>query len=182
MEPLRVYDYLVLARARVLAAVRGLSAEEYGREFPMGPGSIARTLTHIMISEWYYVARMRGREVPEYARWPIRSEEPPAFSEVERVWEEQARETRAAVAELAAAPGRTAGSRAWEEALEYRVTTDDGRRVVVTATAAGLFVQLVLHEVHHRAQVLNMLRQMGAGVEGDLDFNAMMFERREAGG
>jgi uncharacterized damage-inducible protein DinB len=46
--------------------------------------------------------------------------------------------------------------------------------------ASHLFTQLILHEVHHRAQVMNILRELGAGV-GDLDFIAMMFERRAVG-
>jgi uncharacterized damage-inducible protein DinB len=58
------------------------------------------------------------------------------------------------------------------------VTTDDGRREIVTASADALFTQLVMHEVHHRAQALNMLRQLGVTVAA-LDFNSF-FERREA--
>lgn len=47
------------------------------------------------------------------------------------------------------------------------------------ATARDIFTQLAFHEVHHRAQVLNMLRQVGCPELGDLDFNALMYSRRE---
>jgi uncharacterized damage-inducible protein DinB len=122
-----------------------------------------------MISEWYYVQRMRGRNVPPYERWPIRWENPPPFAALEAAWVEQAADTRAALDAV----------RDWSAELEYRVTTDDGRSMIVTASAAGLFTQLILHEVHHRAQAMNMLRHLGVAAE-DLDYNAMVFERREA--
>jgi uncharacterized damage-inducible protein DinB len=51
--------------------------------------------------------------------------------------------------------------------------------VIFTATAVDIFTQLVLHEVHHRAQVMNMLTRLGVGV-GDIDSNLLMYQRREA--
>jgi uncharacterized damage-inducible protein DinB len=33
--------------------------------------------------------------------------------------------------------------------------------------------------VHHRAQAMNILRQLGVALE-DIDYNALMFQRREA--
>jgi uncharacterized damage-inducible protein DinB len=169
MDPLRTYDYLALARRRVFDRVRHLSAEQYAREFPIGRGTLGRTLTHIMISEWYYVERMQRRDVPEYAQWPIRDENPPPFTELDAAWNEQAVRTRAALGAV----------RDWTTALEYRVTDDDGRRLIVTASPADIFTQLALHEVHHRAQAMSMLRHLGLPVS-DIDFNALMYRRRAA--
>ncbi len=166
MEPLKIYDYLTLARQRIFEKVRPLSAEQYAREFPIGPETLGRTLTHIMISEWYYVQRIRGCDVPPYDQWPIRQENPPPLATLEAAWTEQADHTRAALSAV----------RDWTADLEYRVTTDDDRAEIVTASAADLFTQLVLHEVHHRAQVMNMLRRLSVPVE-DLDFNTF-FKRR----
>jgi uncharacterized damage-inducible protein DinB len=168
MEPLKIYDYLVLARQRLFGWVRPLSAEQYSREFSTWTRTLSRTLTHTMTSEWYYVQRMQGREVPPYEKWPIREEEAPSFAELEAAWAEQARSTRAALGAV----------RDWNANLEYRVTGDDGRPAIVTASAADIFTQLVLHEVHHRAQAMNMLRQLGVASD-DLDFNALMYKRRE---
>jgi len=168
MDPIRTYEYLLVARERVLDKLRQLSEAQYARQFPIGPGTLGKTLTHIMISEWYYIERMEKREVPPYQQWPIRDENPPPFQALEAKWAEQARGTRAALST----------ARDWDAPIEYEVTTDDGRDLIVTATASGLFTQLVLHEVHHRAQVLNMLRQLGIEC-GELDFNWMMFQRRE---
>ena len=46
MEPLKTYDYLTRARQRVFEWVRPLGPEQYAREFPIGRGTLARTLTH----------------------------------------------------------------------------------------------------------------------------------------
>lgn len=166
MEYRKTYEYLVLARERVLGWARSLSVKQYGQTFPMGLGSVGRTLTHIMSSEWYYVLRMTRAEVAPQALWPIRDEEPPEFAVLEAAWAGQVGRTRAAIE----------GLRDWKAEIEYRVDTDEGPRII-TASAADIFTQLVLHEVHHRAQVLNMLRQLGVAV-ADIDFNALMYRRR----
>jgi uncharacterized damage-inducible protein DinB len=121
-----------------------------------------------MISEWYYVQRIRGGDVPPYEQWPIQEEHPPPFATLEAAWTKQADDTRVALGAV----------RDWTTDIEYRVTDDDGRAQIVTASAADLFTQLILHEVHHRAQVLNMLRQLGVAAK-DLDFNSF-FKRRAA--
>lgn len=168
MQPVRIYDYLTLARQKIFDRVRTLDAEQYGRQFPIGLGSLGRTLTHIMICEWAYMQRLQGRDLPPYEQWPIQDEKPPPFAVLESTWTAQADQTRAGLDAV----------RDWGEVLEYRVTRD-GREMVVTATAGDLFTQLALHEVHHRAQTMNMLRQLGAPTE-DVDFNALMYTRRAA--
>lgn len=166
---MRIYDYLVLARARLLDWTRPLAAEAYERNFAIGLGSLARTLTHIMICEWYYIERMAGRETPPYAQWPIQDEKPPALAVLEAAWTEQVGRTREALR----------GVRDWDATIEYRVTEPDGRRIIVTTSAADIFTQLAMHEVHHRAQAMNMLRQLGVAAQ-DLDFNEFMYRRRGA--
>jgi len=49
----------------------------------------------------------------------------------------------------------------------------------MTATAGDIATQLVLHEVHHRAQAMAMLRHLGRPVQ-DIDYNDLMYERVEA--
>lgn len=167
VDPLRTYDYLTLARGRVFEKVRALDAEQYARQFPVGLGSLARTLTHIMICEWMYMQRIQELQVPPYERWPIQDEKPPAFTELEAAWTNVAAETRAAL-------GRV---RDWTSDLEYSHQRDDGTKIIITASRGDIFTQLVLHEVHHRAQAMNMLRQLGTPLE-DVDYNALMYKRR----
>ena len=167
MEPLKIYDYLTLARQRIFDWVRPLSREQYTREFPIGLGSLARTLTHVMICEWAYVERIQGRDLPPYETWPIQDEQPPPFATLESTWTEQARQTRASLAVV----------RDWNAEIEYRSMAIH-RPAIITASVADLFTQLTLHEVHHRAQAMNMLRQLGTKLD-DIDFNALMYQRRE---
>lgn len=168
MEPLKTYDYLTRARQKVFAWVRPLAGEDYLREPAPGQRSIAQTLTHVMICEWYYVQRIEGREVPPYDEWPIQDERPPAFAVLEPAWNEQAARTRETLHAI----------RDWGRKLEYHVD-DAGRSMVIGASIADIFTQLVLHEVHHRGQVISMLRRLGVDVE-DIDYNTLMYEKRAA--
>lgn len=168
MEPLRTYDYLTRARQKLFEWVRPLAAADYMRPPAPGQRSIAQTLTHIMICEWYYVQRIEGREVPPYGEWPIQDEDPPAFDILEAAWNEQAARTLETARAI----------HDWGRKIEYQVD-DDGRPMVITASASDIFTQLVLHEVHHRGQVMSMLRRLGVDVQ-DIDFNALMYERRAA--
>lgn len=168
MNPLRTYAYLSHTRGLVFDQVRELDDPQYAAVFPIGLGTIGRTLTHIMISEWYYVQRIIGADVPPYAEWPIQDETPPSFAELEATWTKQSADTRAALGT----------KREWDAVLEYEATGADGIREVITTSPAGLMTQLAFHEVHHRAQVLNMLHQLGSAPL-ELDFNAF-YPRRPA--
>ena len=66
MDPARTYEYLLKSRERVFDAVRPLTPDEYLRPFAFGLKTVGTTLTHIMISEWYYIERLTGRDVPPY--------------------------------------------------------------------------------------------------------------------
>lgn len=168
MNPLRIHDYLVLARGKVFDVVRSLTAEQYLQQFSIGLNSVGRTLTHTMICEWAYIQRMQGFDLPPYETWPIQDEKPPPFSVIEETWTKQAVDTRAAVEAVSD----------WDANIEYP-TDRDGRRQIVTASKFDIVTQLAFHELHHRAQVMYMLRELGRPVE-DLDFNAMMYTRRDA--
>lgn len=170
MNPATLYDYLCRARARVFGWVRPLSDQQYSRQFPIGPGSLAGTLTHTYISEWYYIRRLLALEVPPYADWPIRDENPPPFAELERAWAVQAKLTARVIA----------STTDWDGTVSYTVTDDDsGVLKRVTATKADIISQLVLHEIHHRAQAINILRQLGVKTE-DIDYNLMTYTITDA--
>lgn len=171
MDPLKIYDYLTKARDRVFDAVRPLSPPQYQREFPFGLKTFGSTLTHIMVSEWYYIERLQGRPVPPHEQWAIKYENPPAFDVMERTWREQEKRVRASVA----------AERDWNRTITWLSFPDDTRgnkRFHITCTAGDLLTQLALHEVHHRAQIMAMLRELGKPLE-NLDFGYLMFKRRE---
>ena len=168
MDRLRIYGYLAEVRRRVIDRVRTLDETAYTREFDIGPKSIARVFTHLLISEWYYCERIEGREVPPYEAWEVKDEHPLAFDDMEKRWGAQTARTRAVLA----------AERDWEAPIVYRVTDDHGKLIEVTTNADDIATQLILHEMHHRAQLLNILRKLGVTFD-DLDFNAGMYERRE---
>lgn len=170
-DPHKTYDYLVLSRQKILDWSRPLTPEQHAQQFPIGLGTLARTLTHIMICEWFYIQRMQGLAVPPYKEWPIQDETPPRLEVIEQWWKEQEPRTRAAIAAV-----ERAGE--WGKVMTYPSQRDDGKRVEVSATKADIFTQMVTHEVHHRAQALNILRQLGVKLE-DVGYSAMMYTRRE---
>jgi uncharacterized damage-inducible protein DinB len=174
MDPLRIYDYLVKARERVFDAVRPLPPEQYGREFPIGLKTLGSTLTHVMNVEWSHMERIQGRRLPPYDSWPIQDERPPAFAVIEQTWREQAPRTRRTLEAVDD----------WRREFEYDArdwATPEmraGKTTIVTTTASDLFTQMALHEVHHRAQVMAMLRELGKPLE-NLDFGYFMYKRCE---
>ena len=134
MDPLRIYDYLTRARQPVLDAVRSLTPAQYGRRFDFGVESIGATLTHIMISEWYYIERLEGRTVPPYEQWPIQYEAPPPFSIVDATWGEQAPRVRAAIA----------AERDWRRPISWLSFPDETGRRRTIATNAGAFPTTII--------------------------------------
>jgi uncharacterized damage-inducible protein DinB len=169
LDALKTYDYLARARRQLFDWVRPLSPGQYATEFPIGPGTLGRTLTHIMICEWFYMQRIQALPVPPYSEWVFQDETPPPFRTLEAEWLKQQHRTRAGLAAV----------RDWTADLEYAATDDHENPIIITATRADIFTQLVLHEVHHRAQAMNMLRQLGVKLS-DIDYNELMYRRRPA--
>jgi hypothetical protein len=64
--------------------------------------------------------------------------------------------------------------------METTARRGAGTLIRVRFTPETLAFQLFYHEVHHRAQVMAMLRQLGVAAEG-LDFNRYAFEWTELG-
>lgn len=170
MDPLKIYDYLTKARERVFDAVRSLSPEQYHREFSIGMKTLGTTLTHMMIVEWSYMQRIQGRTLPPYETWPIQDEKPPTFAMIEKTWREQTPQTRLALGAVGD----------WEKEFKYTSTSRENKKTLITVSVSDVFTQMVLHEVHHRAQVMAMLRESGGGNPlENLDFGYLMYNRRE---
>ncbi len=165
--PAEAYEVLLLARSRLLGWVRELSDDQYAREFPIGHRTVRATLVHVASAEWGYVRRLRGEPVPPPDQRPLARYAAEPFAPFERAWAEQAEQTRAALRAV----------QDWTQPVEF-VSTFGGRRRRYRTTAAGVATQLLLHEVHHRAQVMFMLRQMGFPAE-NLDYSALGFQVEE---
>lgn len=162
-RPVEQYEYLVEARDRVLERVRALRQAQYTRRFPFGHGSIRATLVHIADTEWWYTSMLRGVPSPE-ERSPFRPFSRTGVTPLEAAWRTLAEQTR-----------RTLRAETnWDRPVEDWWTTKRWKHGVKT-TARGVATQLLFHEVHHRAQVMTMLRHLGAPLEG-LDYSLLKWE------
>jgi len=162
------FDYLLKARGRLLDWVRAQPAAVYTRTYPMGMGSIRATLVHTAGAEWAYVERLTGKDV-SIGDSPFTVERQPEFEPFAAAWERRAPLTRQALAALG------------DPARPIEFTSRMGPKAMrVRTTAGGIAGQLLFHEVHHRAQVMAMLRQAGVAAE-NLDYSVLLFERTPIG-
>lgn len=171
LDPSHLYDYLTRARARVLAWTAPLTPEQYTREFPIGPGSLAKIFNHTLIAEWYYALRILDREVPPIEDILARERSYTTLAQLQSAWRGQAADTRAALAAVTD----------WHAPITYLSTDDQTGQVRrITATPTDIASQIILHEVHHRAQALNILRHLGVHTD-DIDYNMFMYSITDAG-
>ncbi len=177
VRPTDAYAYLLVARGKLLDAVRPLTLAQYTQEFPFARKSIRATLVHMAGGEWFYNCRLRGETIPPPAEQPFPRFTETEFTPFEAAWWAQSEETTRTLGQITD----------WDrpiELVETLLPEETGLaspiRMRERTTAGGYALQMVLHEVHHRAQVMAMLRHLGVGVE-DLDYNDLMFERTEVG-
>jgi uncharacterized damage-inducible protein DinB len=121
-------------------------------------------LVHIAEREWGYAQRLAGTD---YQRSDLAFTEAryPEFEGFAPAWMRQAPATRE-VLTCVDDPTRS---------IEYvsRLIVPPMR---TRTTAGGIAGQLLFHEVHHRAQVMAMLRQVGVAAE-NLDYSILVWER-----
>jgi uncharacterized damage-inducible protein DinB len=169
VDPLKIYDYLVLARGRIFDAVRPLDDAAYRRDFGIGLGSLARTLHHCRGAEVMYMRRIAG-DTGKPGKLPVRDDpevgtaDALPFGELERLWGVTAAKTRD---ELGAALGD-----GWMVPLRIE-SSWDGEAFAYEASPSDFFVQLLVHEVHHRTQAVHMLHRLGVSV-GEIDYSMLM--------
>jgi uncharacterized damage-inducible protein DinB len=169
--PIAIYEYLVKARAKLWDWVRPLTMEQYTKEFTFGKKTIRDTIVEIPVAEWLYGMRLVGESIPSREEQPFVKYYQTGFGLLESAWRELADRTRRILRE----------ERDWSRPLEYIVRPPNRPAVRISATAGGLATQMICHEVHHRAQVMAMLRQFGIAAE-NLDYTAFMVTRTELPG
>lgn len=165
LNPSHLYDYLAKAREKLLDWVRPLPLDQYTREFPFGLKTLRDTVVEIPMAEWTYVQRLRGEDVPLWEERPFFRFYKTDFAPLEQAWREQADETRRTLGEISN----------WARPVEYvaRFSEEPSKRV--RTTTGGIAAQLLFHEIHHRAQAMAMLRQLGISAQ-DLDYSAFMYQ------
>jgi len=148
---------------QLLLRSQDLSDEQLDRRFPIGHGSLRDTFVHIIwnMEVWTDLICQRpirphpGRQAPAITRLIERHD--------------------AAAAEFAAVARRLQGQGRLDDFF-----VDTAADPPAMKTFGGAIVHLVTHSMHHRAQVLNIMRQLGMTdlIEGD----ALGWERRQRPG
>ncbi|MGQ0572112.1 MAG: DinB family protein [Armatimonadota bacterium] len=167
LDPVRIYDVLAQARAKLFEWIRPVTQEQYTQKFPFGLGTLRRTVVEMALVEWLYATALRGEQTPSREDWPISEERQPTFSGIEALWTEQAPRTRAALA----------ATNDWNGSIDRKMARGD-KMVVQTITRADAATQMLMHEVHHRAQAMAMLRQLGVEAQ-NLDYVGFVRRVRE---
>lgn len=140
--------YSDAANRMVLEAGLPLSDAQLDQPFDMGRGSLRKTLLHILAGETTWLARWKGNiETP----WPSESE-PTPVSSMQATFSATWTERDAYIDSLA------------EPDLEKIQPYRDSKGDLFEATLGDMLLQGCIHSTHHRAQAVNMLRRLDAGL------------------
>ncbi|QDV90254.1 DinB family protein [Phycisphaerae bacterium RAS2] len=148
-----LFEYSDFANAALLDASKGLSDAQLDTSFDMGMGTLRKTLKHILDGEAVWLARWKGEaETP----WPP-YETAMSVAELRDAFAATSRARGAFVAKLKDAD------------LARVITYRDSKGSLFSATLGDMLIQGFVHSTHHRAQAVNMLRRLGAGLV-ELDY------------
>jgi uncharacterized damage-inducible protein DinB len=159
----RLFDYTDWATTEVLQRADKLSDAELDRPFDMGPGTLRKTLLHLADAERWWYANWTGQPPREFGGLSA----------------------KLPTAQLLGGYRQAADAR---NALVGECTPDELQRAVTAYLRPDIAVrfrvgesllQLYAHATHHRAQAINMLRQLGLEPPV-LDY--VLFARRDQDG
>src|SRR4051812_3083082 len=142
------------ATCELIGYCRCLSDDELDRPFEIGPGSVRKTLKHVVGAMQSWANRIGGE--------PVASTAPSPSNES---IDELLRRCNAAQAALRAAAERVSR----EGRLDEIMTFQPPGHAEFHFTRASALVHVTTHGMHHRGQVFNMLRQLGKPIARDLD-------------
>ena len=140
----------------LLERCRPLSREDFHRRFPIGPGSLHDTLLHVIGAMRRWADRIGQR--------PLRPS--PQGGETGLTPNEMIDLLAAAAAELEAVAVDVYANHRGEELIEF--ANPDGGPPWRFRKSASL-AHVTTHGMHHRAQALNMLRQLGVDPLPEID-------------
>jgi uncharacterized damage-inducible protein DinB len=130
------------ATKNLLDSCRELSEEQFHRRFEMGCGSLHDNLTHVIAAMRGWGDLLAGRE------------------QRERLDEDGRHRTPDELLALLAEISDDLEASAHAHPVDELVTGSRGERTY-TFARGGVVTHVTTHGMHHRAQCLNMLRQMG---------------------
>jgi len=157
------------ATRQLLAECRALTPEQFERPLDLGPGSLERTLSHLVGAMFFFADRL-NRRAPRPR--PDRDGRAHTADELLALLDQADGEFQEAVAQ-------TLATRALTDILNWTDTDDGPIAPSDQTTYAVALAQMIDHGIHHRAQAAEMLRQLG--VTKPLDWHPFEWEEAMRG-
>ena len=152
-----LFDVDFWSTRQLLAACQALAPEQFERPMPIGPGSLERTLTHMVSAMFFFADRLSRRPArPRLERDGVAHSAADLTDRFERAAEELAQ----AVA-IALEQHPLYDTLNWTDTDEGEIAPDD------QATYAVVLAQIIDHSIHHRTEAMDMLRLLGVAVPMD---------------
>lgn len=152
----------------VLKICAELSREQFHRKFEMGLGSLHDTITHVISTMRRWTDRLAGRTprpmlhtVPEFPHV--------GGEDIKRTAGELLELLDAAERDLLETMAKVKAEGRLGSLVQLDWPGENGTVKQYTFTRGAVIVHVTTHGYHHRAQCLNMLRQLGAPVPGVTD-------------
>lgn len=156
----RLHQHRWWVNENLLTAAAGLSEEHLRRTFPIGQGSIWKSLVHLYAAEYVWLEALLGNDnplAPGDAAGALPGNQLGAggiasLAELRRSWSDLAGRWDRYLAELA------------EKSLAepvYKVSTSYGFGQRLATTRSDVLLHVCTHAQYTAAQVVNMLKQVG---------------------
>jgi uncharacterized damage-inducible protein DinB len=157
-----LYDYSYWANARLFNVLSSLTPEQFVETRPGGWGSIRNTLVHMMSAEGGWLERAGG---PKRGA-ALNPADFPSFASVASYWEAQESRLRTFLATLSDV-----------DLAEPKEFTIPQLSLGGVLSIGEMLHHAVNHNIHHRAQVALLIRQLGVA-PGNVDIMFYYGERR----
>ena len=159
LEPFTLmFQYSDWADGRLLKAAASLSDDRLSASFDMGRGTLRKTLVHLWAGHDVWLARWQGKtDTP----WPD-EDKPVTIASLREQFLRTHRVRRDFIESLTSAE------------LGRSLTYLDSLGGIFGATLGQMMIQGANHATHHRAQAVNMLRRVDAGL---IELDYMMWVR-----
>lgn len=160
-ETLReLFDYNFWARDQQLKACRALTPEQFLRPMGSSFSSVRDTLAHLLVAEWIWHERWRGRSPRTIPGVP----EGLSFEEMTQRWNEQFPTLASLGERWRAVEGdiRNFLTGLGEKDLAREVSYVNIRGEAWSYPLWRAMIHVVNHQTYHRGQITTLLRQLGA--------------------
>jgi len=145
-----LYDYSYWARDRQLEACAALTEEQFLRPMGSSYSSVRDTLAHLVVVEWVWHERWRGRSPSRADAQEFAAETFPDLATVRLRWQAIEANVRDYLAGLG------------EPALSQPLTYTNMKGETWTYPLWQVLLHVVNHQTYHRGQITTLLRQLGA--------------------